>query len=548
VYLRSTRARFCLPVVLLAVLLTHGGATRNGFLYDDYHLIAENPAVVTHDWWLIWTSRDAASRDAQGRGFRPATLSSYAIDHAVGGGRPAIPHATQVALHLAVVGFTYLVTRALGFALSGATAAALLVGLHPIQTEAVHYLSARSSVLSALGLLVAFWTYLRWRNQPTGRRAWHAASLGFLALAVLSKESAVLGLIWFVAYERLVAAATWVQTARRLGLHATAAVLSVAPAFLAVNQTVSGSSISTDTATATGVLVLGRHLWEWIVLFGVEPVAPQPWVGWDRHGVWGAAVLLAMACVAGWAVRRRLPLVAWGIAAGGSALLPVMALPFITNVALFQTHRGYLAAVGLAVAVVALAAAAARRLLAAFRSDARRRLARTAAWALGGVLVVALMVADARAGRAWRDEVGFWASAVERYPSEAAYHQSLGAARQRAGDASGAVEAFTAAARLEPLLPRVDFNLGLGYTTLGRYAEAVEAYERAAERDPTDVKALANLGVLYERSGATDHAARAYRAALAVEPQLTTVSDRLARLDARSPADPERGGPPASGP
>jgi Flp pilus assembly protein TadD len=77
---------------------------------------------------------------------------------------------------------------------------------------------------------------------------------------------------------------------------------------------------------------------------------------------------------------------------------------------------------------------------------------------------------------------------------------------------------------------------------------AVEAFERAAERDPTDVKALANLGVLYERSGATDHAARAYRAALAVEPQLTTVSDRLARLDARSPADPERGGPPASGP
>jgi tetratricopeptide (TPR) repeat protein len=541
VNLRSIWARLTLPVLLLVVLAAHGGAIRNGFLYDDYHLIAENPAVATHAWGLIWTSPDATSRDAQGRGFRPATLSSYVIDHVVGGGRPAVLHATQLALHLAVVGFVHLVTTALGLAPLWAAAAALLVGLHPIQTEAVQYLSGRSSVLSALGLLAAFWTYLRWRDQPTGRRAWRAASLGFLALAVFSKESAVVGLIWFVAYERLVAAATWAESARRLGLHAATAALSVAPAVLAVNQVVSGASVSTDTAVATGVLVLGRHLWEWIVLFRVEPVSPQPWVGWGQPGVWGAAVLIAVACLAGYAIRQRLPLVAWGIAAGGSALLPVMALPLITNVALFQPHRGYQAAVGLAVAVVALAAAVAQRVLAVVRSEAGRRLVRTTAWALGGALVVALMITDMRAGRAWRDEAGFWTAAVERYPSEAAYHQSLGAARLRAGDASGAVEAFTAAARLDPLLPRVDFNLGLGYATLGRYAEAMAAYQRAAERDPTDVKALANLGVLYERSGATDRAALAYRAALAVEPRLTAVSDRLARLDARSPADPERG-------
>ncbi|MEW6682320.1 MAG: tetratricopeptide repeat protein [Nitrospirota bacterium] len=526
----SIRGRLPILVLLLAVLVAHGGALRAGFLYDDYHLIAENPAVLTHAWGLIWTSSEAASRDPQGRGFRPATLSSYAIDHVVGGGRPAVYHATQVVLHAAVVWLVYLVAMALGLSPGWAAASALMAALHPVQTEAVHYLSARSSVLSTLWLLASFCAYLRWREQETSRRTWRALSLGFLALAVLSKESAVMGLVWFVAYERLVAAATLAESVRRLGLHAATAVLSVAPAVLAVNHAVSGAFVSTDMALATGLVLLGRHLWDWVVLFGVEPVSPQPWVGWDQPVVWGAAALIGGVCGVGYAFRQRLPLVAWGIATGVSALLPVMALPFVTNVALFQPHRGYQATVGLAVAVVAAAEALARRVPAMVRSAAAQRWLRKAAWTLGGAVVVALVITNAQAGRAWRDEVGFWTAAVDKYPSKAAYHQSLGAARLRASDASGAVEALTAASRLDPLLPRVDFNLGLGYAKLGRYAEAVAAYERAVGRDPTDVKALANLGALYERSGAMDRAARVYRAALAVSPGLVAVQARLNAL------------------
>jgi hypothetical protein len=415
------------------------------------------------------------------------------------------------------------------------------MGLHPVQTEAVHYLSARSSVLGTLGLLAAFWTYLYWRDQPRSRLAWRAASLGFLALAVLSKESAVVGLVWFVAYERLVATASWADTARRLSPHLAAAVASLVPAIMVFRTAASGADVSTGTALATGVSVLGRHVWEWIAPMGVEPVTPQPWVGWSEPGVWGAAVLIAVAGASAYALRGRLPLVAWGVAGGLSALLPVLALPLITNVALFQPHRGYQAAAGLAVAVAAAAAAAERRLLALRRSASAQRSVRTTAWVLGTTAVVLLMITDARAGRVFRDEVGFWTRAVDRYPSEAAYHHSLGAARLRGGDASGAVEAFTAAARIEPLLGRVDFNLGLGYAKLGRYAEAMAAYERAIERDPADAKALANLGALYERSGAPDRAALVYRAALAVDPRLTAVRDRLARVDAHRSENQEPG-------
>lgn len=545
--MRSMGPRGVVPAVFLAVLVAHGGAVRDGFLYDDHHLIAENPGVITHAWKAIWTSTDASSRDRQGRGFRPATLSSYVIDHVVGGGRPAVYHATQVALHATVACTVYLVAAAMGLASWWAAAGALLVGLHPIQVEAVHYLSARSSVLSTLALVVGFWAYLRWRDQPTTRRTWRWVSLGCLALAVLSKESAVVGLAWFVAYERLIAGASWSGAARRLSLHAAVATVSVLPMMTVLRTEADAAAIAPATALATGVSVVARHFWAWIAPLSSSPVSPQPWVGWGQPAAWAGLAGIAAVGYAAYALRRRLPVVSWGLVCGGSALIPVMALPWITDVALFQPHRGYAAAVGLAIATSAAAQAGARWSLAAAPSDAGRRWLRWAGGVLMGAGVVAAMVVDARIGRVWADEVGFWTDAVMRYPDEGPYHHSLGSARLRAGDPVGAEDALATAARLDPLLPRVDFNLGVVYTNLGRYDEAIRAYERAVSRDALDVKAFANLGLLYERTGDPERAMRSYRRALSIDPTLAPVQrhlDRLGTMRSTGSAGPHR---PATG-
>ncbi len=541
------RARFAPVVLILAVLLAHGGAVRNGFLYDDYHLFVENPAVLSHAWAAVWTDPAAtASRAIEGRlNIRPATLSTYLLDHAVGGGRPRVYHATQIALHALVTCAVFAVANAMRIELFGSLAAALLVGLHPIQIEAVHYLSARSSVLSTLGVLASFGAYLRWRGG--GRRTWRAASLVALGLAVLSKESAVVGVVWFAAYERCIAGASWREALRRVGPQVMAAGAALAPYALLSGAAERVAAVSTGTAAATGASVLGRHAWGWLTPMGVGPVFAQHWVGWEAPTAWAGLGLVAAGAVA-YARRATIPRAAWGLVAGVTALLPVLALPFQTNVALFQPHRGYLAAVGFAVATVAAGEAIGRRLLAAVRSERARRLAHTAAAVLGAGVLLAAIVMDARAGRVWRDEVGFWMAAVDRYPSEAAYHQSLGVARLRAGDPSGAAEALGAAARVDPLLPRVDFNLGVVYTKLGRDEEATEAYERAIERDPSDFRALANVGGLYERSGAVDRAAAAYRAALAVDPRLSAVRERLARLETSRSMDSRTGVSSPGGP
>jgi tetratricopeptide (TPR) repeat protein len=194
--------------------------------------------------------------------------------------------------------------------------------------------------------------------------------------------------------------------------------------------------------------------------------------------------------------------------------------------------------VGLAIAIAALAEAGWRRVLAAGPATTTRPSVQLAGFTLGGLLVTGALIVDVRAAGLWRDEVGFWTRAVEQYPSEGAYHHSLGAARLRAGDLSGAQTAFVAAARVDPSLPRVDFNLGVVYTKLGRYPDAIAAYERALARDSTDVKALANLGALYERVGDLDRAVRTYALALVLDPGLAPIRRSLARLSASRGAEP----------
>jgi hypothetical protein len=357
---------------------------------------------------------------------------------------------------------------------------------------------------------------------------------------VLSKEVALTFVLWLVAYETLVMRAPPGAMARVVAPYAVlATALWVGPRLLMGEAGMYRADVSLERGLATGAVVLARHVAAWFAPVGITPVSPQPWIiAWtDSVSVWALLVVgLVAVCAVG--VRRTLPVVSIGLVCAISALLPVMVLPFLTDVAMFQPHRGYAASVGFALATVAVLTPLADRVARWAKRSGREGAVVAIAWALGVAVLGVVLWADARQGRAWRNEVGFWTDAVERYPAEGPFRHSLGAARFRAGDLPGALDAFTVALRLDPASPRVQYNLGLVYTKLGRIHEAVASYERAVERDPMDVKALANLGLLYERSGESEQALRAYRAALRVSPTLDRVRARADQLERGFPVAP----------
>src|SRR5262249_38141332 len=79
--------------------------------------------------------------------------------------------------------------------------AAALFAVHPSLTEAVGYVSGRGELLYATFFLLALLT-MRW-GLLHGRAVWVALSIAYLALALASKEVAVMFPFVLLAYDRL---------------------------------------------------------------------------------------------------------------------------------------------------------------------------------------------------------------------------------------------------------------------------------------------------------------------------------------------------------
>jgi tetratricopeptide (TPR) repeat protein len=111
-------------------------------------------------------------------------------------------HLTSLLLHLGVTFLVYRLAVKLLKQEWSAALAALLFAFHPIHVESVSYVSAATDLLVTLFLLVAFLCYAEFRDEQASP-AYLAAALFTAALAILSKETAAMFPLAFVAYEAL---------------------------------------------------------------------------------------------------------------------------------------------------------------------------------------------------------------------------------------------------------------------------------------------------------------------------------------------------------
>jgi len=171
--------RMRVGLLLAVAIIVYLNALPNGFTFDDGFYVLNNRAVVT-------VSLGGLFQPTRNNVFRPTTMASFALNWAAAGARPFGFHLVNVLLHAGAVVLLYLVLGILLESVSHGTiiafATALLFAVHPLHTEAVASIAARSELLAA-GLLLAAW-FVHLNDKPI------SALLCFL-LALLSKESAV---------------------------------------------------------------------------------------------------------------------------------------------------------------------------------------------------------------------------------------------------------------------------------------------------------------------------------------------------------------------
>lgn len=175
-----------LPAV--CVLLLYWPALSASFQFDDWNVIVGDPRVHSLAAW--WESMP---------GIRPLLKLSYALNY-LAGSEPVGFRVVNVLIHAinSVLVFQLLRVkgRRLGLLPDGAWQAALLAALlfaaHPVQTEAVTYISGRSSSLAALFCLVSLFCWMRSEDSASSRAMWMTGCCLSFAAAVASKETALI--------------------------------------------------------------------------------------------------------------------------------------------------------------------------------------------------------------------------------------------------------------------------------------------------------------------------------------------------------------------
>ncbi|MDD5435371.1 MAG: tetratricopeptide repeat protein, partial [Nitrospira sp.] len=432
--------------------------------------------------------------------------------------------------------------------------AALFAGLlfvsHPVQTQAVAYISQRFTSLSTMFCLISIVLYAKARIETEGHISLFSASN--LPLYLVSVVSAVLAMkTKQIAFTLPVIVALYEVmffegNARKRLLYALPLLLTMLIVPLAV---IEDQHVLTDIKRLrlsvhggpNGHLELSYLLTQFRVIVTYLRLLVLPvnqnldydypvYHSFLTPSVFLSFIFLTSIFVGGIYLYRKsaeqgvqdrqwLRITAFGIfwffitLSVESSIIPLADLIF--------EHRLYLPSAGFFMIIVSAAAMGGRR------------LGKTGTEAITLFLtfsVLALSIATFQRNQLWGDNVSLWEDVVKKSPNKARPHNNLGVAYGDKGDLNKAVNEYLAALKIDPKFLDARVNLAVAYGKLDLVDMAISELLTALKQDPADAIAYNNLGVAYEKKGYTDKAMEQYLAALKISPDFAAVHNNLGIL------------------
>ncbi len=482
----------------ISVFLT---SLHNPFVYDDYHTVIENTSIrhVTNLRAIFW--HDVT---------RPIVNFSYAVDRAMWGAAPFGFHLTNVLFHALNVVLLFCLARRFRLDVTPAFAAAALLAVHPMMTEAVGYVSGRSEVLCATFLLLAMLSADRWlRGREEHRGRWLGAMLAAWIAALMTKETAAMFPFVLVLYDWLDVARPFqgreggaeraaLQFSRRLRvvyapLIAFTVLAGLARVWVLARIEYPGQVSIHWSYLLIDADVFRRYLGMMAVPTGQALFHEVRAIGslFDPRAIAGLAVV-AVVAAAVWRMRRSEWLASFGLAWFALMLVPSSVLIALDQGEPMTEHRVYVASAGLFLAIGAGIAHVADRLAGQDRTIRR-------AGAVVLALVLLSFAADTLLRNAvWASPVTLWRESVDLAPNHPRPRLLLGEALADAGRRDEAIEQFRVAISFRPSDPAGHVELARSLGDARRWREARQELKRALDVEPGYAPAQRALKVLDE--------------------------------------------------
>jgi Tfp pilus assembly protein PilF len=443
-----------------------------------------------------------------GNYYRPIFMLWMRINHALFGFNPVGWHLTTVMMHVLATFFVFKLARRLSSRDDLSAVCALIFGIHPVHIEAVAWVSGVTEALFACLLIPSFLWFLDWRQGRANARTY---SLLLYALAILSKETAVLMMPLVFAYEWIYPRNQHTPVVRRAWNSIAAAIPFLAVTlvylyfrFLALDGLM---HVVDPLPVRTNLLTIPSVLWFYLKLL-LWPVGLSAF--YDTPYVYAPVVrqfwlpLIGVAAAGGglfywwWKTRDRL-------VAFASVLLVLPLLPLMNLSVFFQgeiAHDRYLYTPSIGFSLLAAIALTKIAELWSYNGLGRdwKPLVITAPIAL---LLLAITVWQSLY---WADNLVLYRRGVTVAPQNNLALNNLANELEHRHMYPQAIAMYGEVLKRNPNFYLANYNLGYVLFENKQFADATHFLRRAVALDPTDAETFYHLGQSEMQLGQLDAA------------------------------------------
>ncbi len=501
-------------LIAFAAALPYLQTLNAGFVtLDDPLLVTENPIVVQPSAGSVATAFSSYDPEL----YIPVTLVSYQAETLLFGMHAWHFHAINIALHIGSALLLFSLLRLLTGSSAIAGMCALLFAVHPINAEAVSWVSARKDLLAGFFFLASWRVYLSQKNYR-----WAAPlSLLLFAAALGAKVSAVTLPFVLLLIE-------WKRGDRTQNMFK-----KMMPYFgLALGFGI--VALFGKTAVIGGehplafvfMAVRSTAFYTWKILWPTH-LSPFYPIAKDLHLLEPVFLLSVATCIglvaAAWVCRRHARWITFGIFFFVLTLLPTFAhYSRGKDYFMLGSERyAYIPAIGLFLAIAVVA----HTLLITLRSTQR-----TVASALGCIIVCVMAWLSLQHSAHWHDGVTFNRHILSLYPGDGPTHYNLAISYEQQGKTSEAMQSYRESIQLNPTKANPYINLAVLLASEGNNEDALQLLTQAVIVEPQYFKAHYNLAVLLEKMHRDTEAIGEYEQTIALYPEYIDARLSLARL------------------
>jgi len=531
-------------LIVIAVLLAYSNSFSGPFIYDDLAVVIDNPTIRPSSPQNNQVGLNNAA--AHVAFSRPVTNWTFAFNYALGGLNPFGYHVFNVLMHLCSSLLVFgIIRRTLlskpleerwgNDALLLSLAIALLWAVHPLQTNAIDYITQRLESLAGFFYLATLYCLIRGHN-PKNSTRW--LSIGVLAafLGMGSKETMVTAPVVLLLYDRTFLAGGFKEAlTKRAGFYVGLVLAWVFLVILLINGHngsigVNGRGGISNTwsyaATQLGVVLHYLKLTVWpnpLILDNYWPVANTLnailWPG------------LAVALMAGLTFRGFIKNRPWAmvglwffiILSPSSSFVPIMD-EYVNE------YRMYLPVLAPITLIALGLLMGLRRLLAKYQSSKMGdsdQMTNGIFVTLVIPVAIALGITTYERNKDYSNAIRIWSDNVEKTPSNPRARNNLAFALFQEDRAQEAINEVGKAIELKPNFVDAYSSLGDYLAKTNQLEAAIHAYTKVIELNPNYANIHSQLGAVLALNKQLDSAVAELKIGLTLNPASPTASENL---------------------